>query len=816
MNKRPEDAIPQTRPDTPLDGTAKLPKVSVITVFHQRRQLAREFLRCWDVARGTLGLPVELLFADNASTDGTRELLVRRSSSATQLELFDQNHGFAAACNALARHATGEILVFLNYDIAFSGDWLEALIKPFRGRPHLGVVGNVQVAVRTQTVDHAGVFFSAEGSPSHFRPELGSLARLDLLPVPAVTGACLAVRREVFAAAGGFHEGYANSYEDIEFCVRVRELGHEIAVATRSRIWHHIGASPGRQARESVNAARFMERCGTAARRLSRFIPPDLGGTHAASGESVPRHASDVVQVYYDHGGGFSEADSVVHTFQRGRWNRLEIALALGAEPPAKLIRIDPGRSPGRIDIGGLALKFGPRRTSLGFLRGRDLRDKFEIHGTARVLDTGRGLSLESTGEDPQLLLHPDAVFPHIPNGAVLELWMIAREPVDSDNAAERFPVNQTPADARGVRPRVLVDLLRLSPGGVNGGIKVLVPELLRTVGARHRNALSIRVLVQPEVARELARPGDALEYVGSENGATATARQEAASADVLYAPLGYSTLSRAGLPQLTLLVDFLHRDIAGGLPEPEIAMREKYIVEALACSQAVQCMSHFVVDRLHAHYGHPRVRVVVIYAGAGHSGSSESAPANPATPPYFLYPANDWPHKNHETLLEAYALYHARRSDAWTLKLSGHFATPKRLEAVIERLGLQGSVAVLGHVQDAEFRKLFAGASGLVFPSRYEGFGIPVLEAFRLGVPVICSGLASLPEVGGVAYGYFDPEAPASIAEAMDRLTSDSAWRQQLAAAGRARARAFDPAREADKLARTFLELAKLPRSPD
>ncbi len=761
------------------------------------------------MTRQSLGFPIELLFGDNASTDGTRELLVRRSTSASRLELFDKNHGFAAACNALARHASGDILVFLNYDIAFTGDWLEALIKPFVGRPHLGVVGNVQVAVRTQTVDHAGVFFGPNGASYHFRPHLAALARLDLLPVPAVTGACLAVRRSVFDAVGGFHEGYSNSYEDIEFCVRARELGHEIACATRSRIWHHIGASPGRQARESVNAVLFQERCGPAARRLSRFVPPDLDGGLAHPDGTPAAPTSDVIQVYYDNGTGFTEAASVVHTFLRGRWNRLEVALALGGESPAPIIRIDPGRSPGRIDLGGLALKLGPRRTSLGFLRGHELKDRVKILGTARPLETPRGLSLESTGEDPQILLRPGDCFPSIPEGSVLELWMIARDWTDPDAPTESAPSGQTRPQQRARGTRVLVDLLRLSAGGVNGGIKVLITELLRSVSERHRDTLSIRVLVRPEVADELERPGEALVFVRSENSATAAARREATEADVLYAPLGSSALSRAGLPQVTLLVDFLHRDIVGALPDSEVAAREKFYAEALACSDVLQCMSHFVVDRLRAHYGHPRARTIVIYPGVGALGHTPAATIARSGPPYFLFPANDWPHKNHERLLEAFAVYRDRQTNGWNLKLSGHFASQKRLHAAIERLGLQGRVEILGHLDDTEYPHVFSGASGLVFASRYEGFGIPLLEAFRAGVPVICSRIASLPEIGGEACGYFDPDDAESIAESMIRLSTDREWRKRLSIDGRARARSFDLAREADKLAHALRHVA-------
>ena len=94
--------------------------------------------------------------------------------------------------------------------------------------------------------------------------------------------------------------------------------------------------------------------------------------------------------------------------------------------------------------------------------------------------------------------------------------------------------------------------------------------------------------------------------------------------------------------------------------------------------------------------------------------------------------------------------------------------------------------------VSDSKLKTLYTYACGFVFPSLYEGFGIPPLEAMVCGCPVIASNAAAIPEVCGNAVGYFDPTSVSSIQTALTRLIVDSNWREVLRAAGEVRARDF------------------------
>jgi glycosyltransferase involved in cell wall biosynthesis len=145
----------------------------------------------------------------------------------------------------------------------------------------------------------------------------------------------------------------------------------------------------------------------------------------------------------------------------------------------------------------------------------------------------------------------------------------------------------------------------------------------------------------------------------------------------------------------------------------------------------------------------------------------------------FVFYPANLWQHKNHERLIDAFAQV---GDDALELLLAGE--TYGRLEPLLERArraGVGRRVRHLGHVPPAEVPALLRRATALVFPSLYEGFGAPPLEAMACGCPVASSTRASLAEVCGDAALAFDPEDPGEIAAAIERVATDGELRVDL-----------------------------------
>jgi glycosyltransferase involved in cell wall biosynthesis len=128
-----------------------------------------------------------------------------------------------------------------------------------------------------------------------------------------------------------------------------------------------------------------------------------------------------------------------------------------------------------------------------------------------------------------------------------------------------------------------------------------------------------------------------------------------------------------------------------------------------------------------------------------------------------------------------------------------------------IRRQGLSSRVRVLGYVPAGELRTLYQAASALVFPSREEGFGLPVLEAMANGLPVVASPTSALPEAGGDAALYADPDDPHDIAEKVTRAVEDTPFRQTTIERGRARAREFSWRRTAQATLRVYEQVLAL-----
>lgn len=205
----------------------------------------------------------EIIFVEDGGTDGTREWLATLQGDPFRVLLNERNLGFAGANNRAAAIARGEYLVLLNNDLVLQPGWLEPMLAAHQ---HLGsragLVGNIQLNARSGVVDHAGLQITPAGKPVHIRVAPGKLRKwLQPEPVvPAVTGACVIIRNDLWRELGGFDQGFMNGGEDIDLCYRARAAGRVNAVATRSVVRHHVSASPGRKARDEQNSRRLALR----------------------------------------------------------------------------------------------------------------------------------------------------------------------------------------------------------------------------------------------------------------------------------------------------------------------------------------------------------------------------------------------------------------------------------------------------------------------------------------------------------------------------------------------------------------------------
>lgn len=157
----------------------------------------------------------------------------------------------------------------------------------------------------------------------------------------------------------------------------------------------------------------------------------------------------------------------------------------------------------------------------------------------------------------------------------------------------------------------------------------------------------------------------------------------------------------------------------------------------------------------------------------------------------YFLYIGRQDPYKNLQRLIAAFAALPNSDYELWLAGPSDGRYTPV-LQKQVEELGITNRVKFLNYVPYSELPKIINGAIALVFPSLWEGFGFPVLEAMACGTPVITSNLSSLPEVAGDAAILVNPYNTAEITAAMQMIATDSGLRSRLSTQGIARANQF------------------------
>jgi len=207
-------------------------------------------------------------------------------------------------------------------------------------------------------------------------------------------------------------------------------------------------------------------------------------------------------------------------------------------------------------------------------------------------------------------------------------------------------------------------------------------------------------------------------------------------------------------------------------------------------------------------------LRIVTIYYGYNHAlfHAHKKAGDEKASPlgNYILFVGSIEPRKNLLGLLKAYLLLPEYVKKDFQLLLIGYKGWGN--QEIVERMDqLKGRVHYLGYLNDEELANLYRGASCLVLPSFYEGFGLPPLEAMACGCPVIVSNVASLPEVCGDAGYYVDPYRVESIAEGIYQVLTDESLRQSFIQKGLERAKLFSWEKSAKEHLKVFEEVVSL-----
>jgi glycosyltransferase involved in cell wall biosynthesis len=180
-------------------------------------------------------------------------------------------------------------------------------------------------------------------------------------------------------------------------------------------------------------------------------------------------------------------------------------------------------------------------------------------------------------------------------------------------------------------------------------------------------------------------------------------------------------------------------------------------------------------------------------------------------TRPYALFVGQMKARKNITRILEAFKRVRDNGDHELSLVMAGHRGhTSDNIDQNISRLGLADHVIEPGHVKQEHLPALYGAAEMLVFPSLFEGFGFPVIEAMACGTPVVTSNISALPEVAGDAALLVDPHSVEEISAAMTRLRDDSVLRSSLRTRGLTRAKEFTWKRAAEQTCLAYRQALK------
>jgi glycosyltransferase involved in cell wall biosynthesis len=351
---------------------------------------------------------------------------------------------------------------------------------------------------------------------------------------------------------------------------------------------------------------------------------------------------------------------------------------------------------------------------------------------------------------------------------------------------------------------RVGISLLTLSPGDA-GGSETYARALISALG---RVRTYDYVVLVPARAKDAADGLPAIEVKDPAVGgrgplriltmALAARRTKAVTThvdefDVLHYPLTVPTPGTQK-PTVVTLHDTQHRDLPEFFGPARRSFRRMAYDRAARSASAVVVTTEFVRERAIELLELDPTRIHVVPHAIDHSVFSLG---DEEPEPIVLYPARPWPHKNHTRLFEAFAALRETRPQLRLVLTGGGL---ERLEPLPE------GVESLGHVTTEHLASLYRRAACLVFPSLYEGFGLPVLEAMACGCPVAASNAGGIPETAGDAAVLFDPTDVEAMAAAM--VEADSR-RDELRSLGLARAAQFtwdDTARKHEDVYRTAL----------
>lgn len=276
---------------------------------------------------------------------------------------------------------------------------------------------------------------------------------------------------------------------------------------------------------------------------------------------------------------------------------------------------------------------------------------------------------------------------------------------------------------------------------------------------------------------------------------------------EIVHSVSGFTHRDLMGAPGVLTMNDLQHLEYPQFFSPEDWKDRESLYRDSAANARHIICISEFTRQDMHRRYGVALEKMTTVWIIPGRSawralpeGRRRSLLAGMGlSEPFLLFPAHCWPHKNHARLVEAIRLVDSSLPAGLKLVLTGSpFPQDHPAATSVRGYGLARRIVHLGYRSPLELRALYQGCLAVVFPSLFEGFGMPVAEGIISGKPILCSNVTSLPEIAGDAALQFDPMDASAIGACILEVATQPALRASLAEAALRRRAIFSARRSA------------------
>jgi glycosyltransferase involved in cell wall biosynthesis len=287
--------------------------------------------------------------------------------------------------------------------------------------------------------------------------------------------------------------------------------------------------------------------------------------------------------------------------------------------------------------------------------------------------------------------------------------------------------------------------------------------------------------------------------------------------ANVFFSPDGFIPLGM-GIPKVSMVHDVAYLRYPEYLQPRIRAFYKKWMPRYLAYTDHIITVSEFSKREIIAGYNIPADKISVVYNGITDAYKPVSEELKQITKdrytngrPYFVYLGAIHPRKNILTLVKAFEQFKSSHSSAHQLVLAGRASWhTEEVFNAITKSQWKDSIHLPGYIPTTDATRLVGSAEAMIYPSLYEGFGLPLVEAMACGVPVICSNVSSLPEVAGNAALLFEPQNVDQLAYQMKSVAIEESLRKELITSGHERSKFFSWDKAAEQVYEILGRFAK------